>query len=554
MDMKATIREIVSRVDRIAAEFQIASLGRQISACKALQGEEACVDVVVIGQFKSGKSSFLNSLVGRDVLPVGVIPVTTAITRLQYGEEDKAAVVNPDASSLDITLADVASYTSEAENPSNQKGIAAVDVFLPSIKRYAGLRLIDTPGLGSVFAVHRDISHGILPEIGAAVLAVSSDRPLAEGDLSLLREMRRHTPRIVLLLTKVDLIDTEQREQMVDFFRKTLRRELGSEFPIFFYSDRQDTENHRLRLDCELLVPLVSNKASAREHILVHKTRHLAQSCLDYLRIALKASEAHLHGREELLDRVIDEKLNGELLRQELTAITRDHASKTRVNIVRQLEKFRPSVEKSVLDRLNRDLPSWSGNLWRLSRKFEGWIEEQMTTEMRELSELEHPHFYGPLNQARLSLERALRSFRALLEGNVERVLGIRLSKSDCSISVSEPARPDIHVGHLFDIQIDLLWFLIPMTIFRGLIEQRFRREIPSAVETNLSRLASQWDSCINEAIEGMRKEAVSYIEQEIRTIEAMLSKPYDEAGIIRNAIEELETLMQAINTKEKSS
>lgn len=553
MATKATTREVVSRVDRIATEFQITALGRQISACKALQGGEACVDVVVIGQFKSGKSSFLNSLVGRDVLPVGVIPVTTAITRLQYGEEDKAAVVRLDGSSLDIALTKVASFTSEAENPSNQKGVAAVDVYLTSLKRYAGLRLIDTPGLGSVFTAHRDISHGMLPEIGAAVLAVSSDRPLSEGDLSLLREMKRHTPRIVLLLTKVDLIDTKQREQMVEFFHKTLKRELGCELPIFFYSDRRDTENHRERLERELLVPLASNKATACEHILEHKVRHLAESCMDYLRIALRASEVQLHGREDLMGSVLDEKLNGELVRQELTAITRDNESKTRNNIARHLGKLQPSIERSVLDRLNRDLPSWHGNLWKLSRKFEEWIEEQMKVEMQLVSEREHALFYGTLNQARSSLERALRSFRALLEGNVERVLGIKLSKSDWKISVEEPKRPDVRVGHLFDIHVDLLWFLIPMFVFRGLFERRFRREIPSAVETNLSRLTSQWESCINEAIDGMRKEALSYIEQELKTIETMLSRPYDETENIRNIIAELESLMQAINPKEKS-
>jgi hypothetical protein len=72
--------------------FQIVSLNRQIEICKTLLTENPPIDVAILGQFKAGKSSFLNGLLGKHILPTGVVPVTTVITRLQYGPEERAKV------------------------------------------------------------------------------------------------------------------------------------------------------------------------------------------------------------------------------------------------------------------------------------------------------------------------------------------------------------------------------------------------------------------------------------------------------------------------------
>ncbi len=88
-----------------------------------------------------------------------------------------------------ISLERLEEYTSEAKNPNNDKNVAVVDIELPTLEEYAGLRLVDTPGLGSVFKYHMETSENWLPEVGAALLAISADRPLSEHDLALIREL-----------------------------------------------------------------------------------------------------------------------------------------------------------------------------------------------------------------------------------------------------------------------------------------------------------------------------------------------------------------------------
>src|SRR4030042_7211157 len=87
-----TYEPLLKWLQEICNHFHIVSLNRQIEACKNLLCQDKLIDVAILGQFKAGKSSFLNSLIGKPMLPIGVTPVTTTITRLQYGKRGKAIV------------------------------------------------------------------------------------------------------------------------------------------------------------------------------------------------------------------------------------------------------------------------------------------------------------------------------------------------------------------------------------------------------------------------------------------------------------------------------
>jgi ribosome biogenesis GTPase A len=110
--------------------------------------------VACVGQFKRGKSTLLNALVGQEVLPSGVVPVTTVPTILRSGERLEARVRTEAAEWQAIPAGAVEEYVSEEKNPQNAKGVAAIEVFLPSPLLSTGMCLVDTPRLGSVFAAN----------------------------------------------------------------------------------------------------------------------------------------------------------------------------------------------------------------------------------------------------------------------------------------------------------------------------------------------------------------------------------------------------------------
>jgi len=540
-------RQSLKNVVDLCTRFSILSLNRQIESCENLLVQNPPIDVAILGQFKAGKSSFINSLIGKSILPVGVIPVTTVITRLQYGEKERVVVRYFDGRTSEIGINDIGTFTSEAENPSNQKNVEMVDIELPSLKDYAGLRLVDTPGLGSVFKYHMETSENWLPQVGTAILAISSDRPLSDNDVQLIRELTQHTPNIVLLLTKTDLLSPDQQTEVIEFFKRTIQRELNRPLPIYAFSTRVNAEQWKDRLEEGLLFKLSSNRDFEFKKILQHKMQSLLKGCLGYLEIALKTSLQADHDRDLLRKQILDEKVNFDLIREELTVIARENQRQTRILIMDYLDHFQKPLRKKISEELERELSIWKGNLWKLTRKHEEWLADRMTEEMRHISKTENRHFYGTLRKAHVSLSRSVEAFRSLLDKNIERVLGVRLAEADWKIEVSEPDHPDIKTIRSFDFHFDLIWFLIPMFIFRGLFEKHFISEIPREVESNLSRLAAQWEDRINSAIGEMRKQAINYVKEELSTIDALLSKTQGQTDEIRETMKKLHDGLQGL-------
>jgi GTP-binding protein EngB required for normal cell division len=535
------IKKILQTVQQASSLFHLVSLNRQLEAAQNLLKQNPPIDVAILGQFKAGKSSFINSLLGQDILPVGVIPVTTTITRLQYGEFERAVVRHFDGRTTTIKISEIEEFTSEAKNQDNQKNVAVVDIELPTLREYSGLRLVDTPGLGSVYKYHQSTSESWLPEVGIALLAVSADRPLSEHDLELIRELTGHTPNITLLLTKADLLSASQQDEVIRFFRQTLQRELNRELPVYLYSTRNQTQLYKELVKKEILQKLTMNRDFEFMRILRHKSQSLLTTSLSYLHIALEAALKADQERAALKEQILNEKVNESLFREEMGMIARENQRQTRDLIQTCLDQFQIPVTKKVSATLEADLPTWRGNLWKLSRRYEEWMSENMTEEMHLLSQTQRHNFFGTLRRAHASIVRSLEAFRKFLDENLQKVLGVTMAEADWKIDVIEPDHPDISFTKSFDVHLDLIWFLIPMFIFRRSFERHFIKGVPREAEINISRLAYQWEKSINSAIEAMRIQAVNYVREELATIEALLSKTQGKTEEIKQLIAQLE-------------
>jgi hypothetical protein len=270
------------------------------------------------------------------------------------------------------------------------------------------------------------------------------------------------------------------------------------------------------------------------------------------LEIALKTSLQADTDREQLRRQILDEKVNYELLRQEITLITREYSSETRGIIQNYLEKFhQPHLKKRMVKMLLKEMPWWKGNLSKLTSQYEDWLKEAMAEEISRISKTEHKHFFGTLKKAHADLSRTLETFRTLLNQNIEKVLGLRLAEAEWRIEVAEPSQPDIRISRTFDFHLNLFWFLIPMFIFRRVFERHYMDQVPNIVVVNISRLAAQWEDRINKAIEEMKKQSLKYIQDELATIEALLYRSCGQTEGIRRAMEELRVITGAQEREE---
>src|SRR4051794_34382743 len=99
--------------------FGLTPLEAALRACEALSGQDPPLDVAVLGQFKSGKSSLLNAVLGEDTFPVGAVPVTAVITRATAGPGRVVRVTRRDGSVEEVAPGRLAEFVTESGNPCN---------------------------------------------------------------------------------------------------------------------------------------------------------------------------------------------------------------------------------------------------------------------------------------------------------------------------------------------------------------------------------------------------------------------------------------------------
>lgn len=190
--------------------------------------------VACLGQFKRGKSSLLNALVGTPVLPTGVIPVTAIVTILRHGTILHALVHFENGSRQNIPAQSISDYVSEERNPANFRGVAAVEVFLPAELLASGMCLVDTPGIGSVYAGNTAVTKAFVPHIDAALVVLGADPPISGEELALLEELTAHVDEMVFVLSKADRLTPNECIQATDFARRTLAQKIGRDMGKVF--------------------------------------------------------------------------------------------------------------------------------------------------------------------------------------------------------------------------------------------------------------------------------------------------------------------------------
>lgn len=166
--------------------------------------------LVIAGEFNSGKSSFINALLGDKVVKEGVTPTTDQITLLRYGE------------------------TTHEEQ---------LEEFL--LARYVPaevlrqLVIVDTPGTNAIIRRHEELTREFIPRSDLVLFITSADRPFTESERSFLSAIQEWGKKIVIVLNKADLLEPDELEQVVTFIRDNARDLLGMTPEIFPISARQ---------------------------------------------------------------------------------------------------------------------------------------------------------------------------------------------------------------------------------------------------------------------------------------------------------------------------
>ncbi|MFZ0590744.1 MAG: dynamin family protein [Bryobacteraceae bacterium] len=531
---------VIQLVADVASHHEISALEPILQVCRSAAARQD-LSVAVLGRFNAGKSSFLNHLVGRDVLPVGVIPVTSVITEMLWGPTERAEVHFLDSHTESVPLDSVAEFITELKNPENGKRVSTVCLYLPDLEDYKELRFVDTPGLESVFSHNTESSLAWAPNVDLALVAIGVDPPLAQQDLTLIRKLFKYTPKICVLLTKVDVLTETEHDEVLQFVRKQLKRVFEQQIEVFPYSTRPGFESLRYELREQLIDQTLHTIRDQKRQIVARKLQTLLGECADYLELTLRSATMIDSERQQLQVLAFRERAAIADTKLELQLIARHNTGTARSRVEKILAPYESRVALELAAALEHEYRSWRLSFKGLLERFESWLGEALTARLTEISSAHQSDFLAPVRDVQRQYMRVLQGFRDQLSQRTMKLLGVPLRTTETEIEAEPPKTPDINIGHVFDHNWELLSPIIPVQLFRAVVKRRFLRRVNDETFKNLSRLTAQWTDVIAAAIAQTQQVAQHRLEDFVNTVEYLTASSATRAPQIQTDLERVQ-------------
>lgn len=195
--------------------------------------ENEDITVSIIGQFKRGKSSLANCILEDNILPMGIVPITSAVTRVVYGK--RAAEVHFQNGVVEpVEFERLSEFISEQENADNRLGVESVILHTPSKFLKHGLTFVDTPGVGSFHKNNTEVAYHYMKESDAVVFLLSVDSPINQIEIDFLRNTKEFAGKFYFAVNKTDTVEKNDLHAYVDYCEKLLCTLMGTDSVAMF--------------------------------------------------------------------------------------------------------------------------------------------------------------------------------------------------------------------------------------------------------------------------------------------------------------------------------
>lgn len=325
-----------------------------------------CFNLVILGQFKRGKTTLINSLIGKEILPSSVVPLTSIVTILKYGEEVSCLVSMDDGNEMKIRIEELPDYVTEKGNPKNIRGVRCARIGYPSPFLEKGILLVDTPGVGSTFLHNTETTYEFLDHLDAALFLMSADVPISQVEKELLDTIKGSTQKIFFVLNKIDNLTPKEIEEIAAFNKHVLE-EMGFTvqeiWPISarealkaktMNNDLQLSQSGLLNLEDALGSFLSLEKGKIVLNATISKTKRVISQILSQIAIEKKTMEASGEELENKINTFHQLVANLKQDREDMKYLLKGESDKLCLKVEEMLkileEKETPRVKQCLTD------------------------------------------------------------------------------------------------------------------------------------------------------------------------------------------------------------
>ncbi len=222
---KQAKREIIARFQQladVAESVGMITLARDIRTTRIPKLEAERFHLVVLGEFNHGKSTFVNALLGQDVLPTGITPTTASINHVVHAAAPTARVVLTSGESKYLDPGQLKEWVTVAGGHASE--VAYVELGFPSDLLNNNVVLVDTPGVNDLNEQRAEVTYGYVPRADAVVFLLDAGQALKDSEREFLRSrvLESARDRLIFVLGKMDMLSPDERTAVVEYVRNGL--------------------------------------------------------------------------------------------------------------------------------------------------------------------------------------------------------------------------------------------------------------------------------------------------------------------------------------------
>lgn len=214
MELTASLRKLKEYSQNLDLKGNVESISGVIKRL-----EEDSFSVAIIGEFNRGKSTLINALLGKPILPMDVLPTTATLNKITYSISPLVKIEYKDGRTEDVEVEKLSEYVTKLTRDGEKKarGIKEATVFYPINYCKNGVTIIDTPGLNDDAAMS-EVTMSVLPQIDAALMVIMAQSPFSESERDFLESkvITSDLGRILFVVTGIDLLDEEDVERVLN--------------------------------------------------------------------------------------------------------------------------------------------------------------------------------------------------------------------------------------------------------------------------------------------------------------------------------------------------
>lgn len=379
----AEVNTALTQISKLCGQLELTESQKAIEASRHKLTSHK-FSVGIMGEFKRGKSTVINALLGREIMPADILPCSATMNRVTYDLQPHAQVIKNDGSVIEIPVDEIADYVTKT-NDENAKRAEMVDeaiVYYPCQFCQNGVDIVDTPGLNDDERMDK-ISEEIIPKLDAVIMVIVPGAPFSKSEAEFVRNklMGSDLGRLMFLVNKIDTIRPRERERAVEDIKKRIQTAVLDKMLEIYGEESQEYADAKAKIGNIHIFPIsAANALDARldgdGELLEESGIKDFEDALTYM-LTTERGTLELAAPLAIISRTATDVLNAAETRKNSLQLSSEEFEQKQKQAMEKIAEFRNS-KKEETNRINAAAQQERANLLTQVHAFYDELEKDL--------------------------------------------------------------------------------------------------------------------------------------------------------------------------------